>query len=182
MTGLIALLQEVLITSKRNIEVVEKLLYILEKDTNDLKYDYIHGFSIPDYREDNLEDIQPFIEDIIYSEDTNLQESQEILETQEIQNILDDKNEMDTMLRKIKNTQQHQTSKETSDEYNSPTITPLSKLSSREQEKLLYKLFIDAKHNIKNIVGISEKDEKFSSEVEKEADRLLEVWLEINKK
>lgn len=61
-----------------------------------------------------------------------------------------------------------------------PLITPLLKLSPSEQEALLYSIFQEAKSNVKTLIGLQEDSAFFETEVEKEADRLLQSWMKSN--
>lgn len=70
---------------------------------------------------------------------------------------------------------------DTRTEVNTPMITPLFKLNKREKEALYRDIFNKASNYIKNILGIATTDETFDLQVSNEADRLLKVWIEINK-
>ncbi len=59
-----------------------------------------------------------------------------------------------------------------------PKITPLSKLSKKNQDILLKQLFNEAKFNVENLLNIKNSDPEFVTEVCKESDRLLDVWMQ----
>lgn len=63
-----------------------------------------------------------------------------------------------------------------------PIITPLHKLNLREQDELFVQIFKEACFNVEKILQIDKEDEQYSSKVKEEADRLLQVWIDINKK
>ena len=65
---------------------------------------------------------------------------------------------------------------------NLPIITPLSKLNNKEKDILLKSIFNQAKFNVENILAVSAKDEDFDNQVSDEASRLLNIWIESNRK
>jgi hypothetical protein len=62
-----------------------------------------------------------------------------------------------------------------------PMATPLSKLTKREMDNLLKRIFDKATFNIKTLESLNETDPTFDSRVNQEADRLLALWNEKNK-
>jgi hypothetical protein len=62
-----------------------------------------------------------------------------------------------------------------------PMITPLSKLSVKEQNALYKNIFDQATFNIETVMGIAVSDLEFETQVSNEADRLLNVWIEMQK-
>lgn len=63
-----------------------------------------------------------------------------------------------------------------------PTITPLSKLNTQEQNDLYRQIFMQATNYVANIANVLTDDSTFDTQVATEADRLLNVWIDINKK
>ena len=68
------------------------------------------------------------------------------------------------------------------DEQSNAVITPLHKLNWAEQDALERKLMKTARFNVDNILKINPNDSAYKSAIFAEADRLLEVWMESNKK
>jgi hypothetical protein len=62
-----------------------------------------------------------------------------------------------------------------------PMATPLSKLTKREMDNLLKRIFDKATFNIKTLESLNEMDPTFDNRVNQEADRLLALWNEKNK-
>jgi len=63
-----------------------------------------------------------------------------------------------------------------------PTITPLSRLNDKEVEELEKSILNQAIYNINEILQIDKSDPSYKTNVLAEADRLLNVWMETNKK
>lgn len=63
-----------------------------------------------------------------------------------------------------------------------PTITPLHKLGLDEQESLYKRIFKTATYNVEKTLNISRDDTTFPHRIKEEADRLLDLWVESNKK
>lgn len=62
-----------------------------------------------------------------------------------------------------------------------PMATPLSKLTKRELNNLLEKIYSNALKNVRTLELIKETDPQFDNYVNMEADRLLDLWNEKNR-
>ncbi len=205
MPGLINLLYEVLESSKRNILVIEKLISVLESDIggtsdeeenlsynkNKIRENKFNKYESFNFREDNLSWEQPFNElnELNEFDAHNITDNDQ--EYYKLSELIPEWNNIpymesptgDSIDFQPKTSAEHGPSsdnletKQVCDEL----ITPLSKLSFDERDKLLFSMYQNAKNNVKNIIGVPEHANNFEGEVTKEADRLLQVWMEVNK-
>lgn len=199
MPGLINLLLQVLESSKRNISVVEKLIFILEQEAGDcnyleeqneiqemLKTSEVDRYQSSNFREDNL----PWNQTSIYMnnlEDMNWDSyNDDPPEFAHSKSELGDGPEESLCKLHIQTDErigftgeaECEDAPESEQKPESEMITPLSKFSFEEQHKLLFSIFLSAKNNVRDTIGISEQAECFEEEVQKEADRLFQLWLE----
>ncbi len=183
-SGLINLLQKVLKTSKQNINAVEKLIAILEGDNiNNANVEDVYNESNIIHKDDITHGSFNFRDDNIILWDKTFEE------LNDLENLYPNSCESSSNNEWIYKDLPFETQdnlnetleKKTGTDKTSELITPLSKLSKDEEDKLLYSMFQSAINNVKNIMGISESEKGYNDEVNKEADRLFQLWMDTNK-
>jgi len=168
--SLIDLLKEYIDSSKKNIMLTEKILSLLTKDADESSHVHIQ-------KEENKEVIHTNKKIEEHTRHDNLSQFDEIDEVDEImQRRIELHKKQGTYIYPTEEKKIHKPHYD-----NAPKITPFSMLNLDEQNEVAYKIFKDAQFNVKNLMDIDEKSDQFLTAVEKEADRLLEVWMLANR-
>jgi chorismate mutase len=160
-----------------SVENITKFIKFYEVDGKDSSY------TPPEILTDNV-----FLTDEPSMQSNELEQKPEQKPEQKINNEIDN-DATDILNRRIALHKQLGTYKELNkkldeepdEETHYPTITPLNKLNLNEQKSLLLDIFNKAKHNVQVLLQISENDDEYQSQILKESDRLLNVWIEMNK-
>jgi hypothetical protein len=199
MPGLIAVLVEISQNLKRNIELNERLIHLLEGDNNFTRCNNLFDEDTSYISADNeelkiqtLEETQALYEQMKFKEmeeEPQLSRENALTSIPDINDIVSQLNNPEVneesendllMVRRAAYHKSQGTFQPTEDSKKRTLKAKLELLGSDEAGKLAFGILKEAKHNVQHLLSVDPLSPDFEERVEAEADRLLEVWSDMN--